>query len=191
MAERRGFWPVVAVGVASAALAAVGSSRGWATSSGSAAGLKMHETVSGSSAVPLTAALSLLVLASWGALLVTRGRTRRWLALVGLVAATGALLSLALGAGDARQAAERLVLGSPGAGDLTTRLTAWYYLTGLALVSGIVTLALAAVRSPSWPAMGSRYDAPGTRTSGSQALRSEEADEDMWRALDQGHDPTR
>jgi hypothetical protein len=35
--------------------------------------------------------------------------------------------------------------------------------------------------------MGSRYDAPAARREQQQAERSEQ---DLWRALDEGHDPT-
>ena len=45
---------------------------------------------------------------------------------------------------------------------------------------------LAAVRLvPSWPEMGSRYDAPG-----STPPPREETSLDLWRALDHGRDPT-
>jgi hypothetical protein len=38
---------------------------------------------------------------------------------------------------------------------------------------------------PVWPEMGSRYDAPATRP------QAEDLDDlDLWRAIDQGHDPT-
>ena len=55
--------------------------------------------------------------------------------------------------------------------------TAWPWVT---LAAGVVLLATGlytAVRGPSWPALGSRYDAPQRR-------------DDAWAALDRGEDPT-
>jgi hypothetical protein len=55
------------------------------------------------------------------------------------------------------------------------------------LVAAVIALAAFAVavrRAPRWPAMGSRYDAPGARTA------EPATEQDMWRALDEGHDPT-
>jgi hypothetical protein len=50
--------------------------------------------------------------------------------------------------------------------------------------------ALAAVRFvPSWPEMGARYDAPaGARTEDEDATPKENID--IWKALDEGRDPT-
>ena len=58
----------------------------------------------------------------------------------------------------------------------------------MALVGSLLALAAAvlAVRfCGAWPEMGSRYDAPATRP------QPEDLDAlDLWRAIDQGHDPT-
>jgi Tryptophan-associated transmembrane protein (Trp_oprn_chp) len=40
----------------------------------------------------------------------------------------------------------------------------------------------------SWPEMGSRYDAPGRRAEAEDPARMEEID--LWRAIDEGRDPT-
>jgi hypothetical protein len=50
--------------------------------------------------------------------------------------------------------------------------------------------AIAAVRLvPTWPEMGSRYDAPGAApTPPPDPAEMDEAD--LWRAIDQGRDPT-
>jgi uncharacterized membrane protein (TIGR02234 family) len=47
---------------------------------------------------------------------------------------------------------------------------------------GVVTTRFASV----WPTMGSRYDAPPVRPS----AQAEQDDNDMWKALDEGRDPT-
>ena len=46
---------------------------------------------------------------------------------------------------------------------------------------------LAAVRlTPSWPEMGTRYDSP----TGEVAPVEPEGNLELWKALDEGHDPT-
>ena len=48
---------------------------------------------------------------------------------------------------------------------------------------------LAVRLAPTWPEMGSRYDAPGAAsTTGEQS--APETDQDLWHALDEGRDPT-
>ncbi len=53
---------------------------------------------------------------------------------------------------------------------------------------------LAAVRlAPQWPEMGSRYDAPtSAAAAGAVVARpvAEQSNLDLWRSLDEGHDPT-
>ena len=65
-----------------------------------------------------------------------------------------------------------------------TSLTAWYWVAGVGAAVCLFTLAVAVRKAPSWPAMGSRYDAPAARAAGPAT------DQDLWRAMDEGHDPT-
>ena len=67
---------------------------------------------------------------------------------------------------------------------------------GLALVLSVLAVLPAAIavrRVGGWPEMGTRYDAPGD-----QAATRPSADEDdepssldLWKAIDEGRDPTR
>jgi uncharacterized membrane protein (TIGR02234 family) len=117
--------------------------------------------------------------------LVLRGRARRFAAVVGALAAAGVLGSVLLGAGAAQDAASTAVQAQGATGDaLAVSLTAWYWVTGLAAALTLGTLVVAVRKAPSWPAMGSRYDAPAARSS------TPATDQDLWRALDEGHDPT-
>jgi hypothetical protein len=88
--------------------------------------------------------------------------------------------------GDAAQDAAVAAVQAQGAtGDaLAASVTAWYWVTGLAAALTLGTLLVAVRKAPSWPAMGSRYDAPATRSA------TPATDQDLWRALDEGHDPT-
>ena len=150
---RRTFGPVVLLGLASAALSAVAGNRDWATSP------EAHPVLGDTSArAPLAGALALVVLACWGVLLVTRGAVRRAVAVLAVLAALGVLAAVLLGYGAAADG----LRDSMDRADADVSRTGWYW-TGLvaALVSALT--ALAAVRfTPHWPAMGSRYDAPGT-----------------------------
>jgi hypothetical protein len=61
---------------------------------------------------------------------------------------------------------------------------AWAALVG---AIGSVLATLAAVRlTPGWPEMGTRYDSPA----GEAAPVEPEGNLELWKALDEGHDPT-
>lgn len=185
--SRRGrdpsYLPTVLAGLAGAGLAAVAGSRQWAVTDADAAGIKVHTSVTGAEAQPLVAASALVALAAWGVVLVIRGRLRRLVAAVGLVASAGALVSVALGFTAAQDAALEAAIAKGATDAFVTSLSLWYYLAGLGALIATAAFIVAVVRSPRWPAMGSRYDAPSAR-SGSTP------DDDMWRALDEGRDPT-
>jgi uncharacterized membrane protein (TIGR02234 family) len=197
MAERaRSFGPTVLAGLAGATLAAVAASRDWARASGSAAGVHVAAAVKGSTSAPLAVALALVALAAWGVVLVLRGRVRRAVALLGALAAAGAALATAVAFHRAQDDAVRAVVTRGGTGDaFDSSLTGWYYLCLVAAVVTLVGFAVAVVRSPRWPSMGSRYDAPAARTAPDGAAGAADpspatAEQDMWHALDDGRDPT-
>lgn len=182
------FAPTVALGVAAAALTAVATTRDWLTVH-VGAGLVPQDVLAGlREASPLGSALSLVVLAAWGTILVSRRRTRRVTALVAAVAA------LALGvvivtwlSGAADSARDTLRLGGVNQPDVG--LNPWVWLALLGTI-GSVALGLAAYLSaPGWPEMGSRYDAPGTRPAHSEQTDLD-APLEVWRAIDEGRDPT-
>jgi hypothetical protein len=117
--------------------------------------------------------------------LVLRGRARQVAALIGAAAAAGALASLVAAFGDAQDAALEAVMAQGATGDVfVTTMTAWYWVTGLAVTVCLATLVVAVRKARVWPAMGSRYDAPAARSA------TPATDQDLWRALDEGHDPT-
>ena len=185
MAERdRSFGPTVLVGLAATVLTAVGATRDWATATGDASGITVDAVATGAESSPLTAALALVALAAWGAVLVLRGRVRRLVAVVGLLAVLGAVVGL-VDAFDGAQNDALDALAGQGTGDVAAAsLTGWYWATGVGGVLAAVAFGVAVARSPGWPAMGSRYDAPSARA------EAPTSDEDMWRAIDDGRDPT-
>ncbi len=184
----RSFGPAVLVGLGGAALAAVASGRGWATARGDAAGVEVSATVAGSDTAPLALALSLVALAAWGALLVLRGRVRRVVAVIGTLAAGGVVAAVAERFDGAQDDAREAVVGAGATGDtFASVLTGWYWAAGAGALLTLVALVVAVVRAPRWPAMGSRYDAPSARR---EQQAAEPSEQDLWRALDEGHDPT-
>ena len=78
-----------------------------------------------------------------------------------------------------------LLIDSGGTGDtFTSSLTGWYYACAVGAVLTLAAFLVAVVAAPRWPAMGSRYDAPAARSA------QPRTEQDLWRALDEGHDPT-
>ena len=186
-APRRGtFGSVVLVGVLAAALAAVASSKRWAELGSTDARL-VATWIGSSGELPIASALSLAALASWGALLVSRGQWRRWIAVLGLVIALGSLATAIVGytraPSDLRHAAENslgnALSSSPG-------LTGWYWAAVAADVIVVLALLVAVRDAPAWPTMSSRYDSPATAREPTEMRSSL----DVWKALDQGADPT-
>ena len=191
-APRRTFGPVVLLGMASAGLAALAGSRAWVgfdvakdpdTGSGGAYSSTIGISLTGLPEAPLVAALAFVVLASWGVLLVTRGRVRRGMAVLAVVASAGMLVA----------AVVALVTTPDSLRDTFAELqvpvdvhrTAWPWVGVAASLVACVAAVLAWRLVPSWPEMGSRYDAPGAAHE-----PQEETSLDLWRALDHGRDPT-
>ena len=185
----RGFGPVVLLGLASAGLATVAAGRTWATATPVADGGGFEgmpaATVTGADVAPLALPLGLVALAAWGAILVLRRRGRRVVSVLGLLATAGAAVTAAMLAHTAPDVARRDL------GDVSAELstTAWPFVTiGAALVAA-VAFALAWRAAPTGPEMSSRDDAPA----GSEPDATADASDDtrgLWKALDEGHDPT-
>jgi uncharacterized membrane protein (TIGR02234 family) len=189
----RTFLPTVLAGLVTAVLAAVAGAQDWASAHGEAGGIAVSGTVTGSDSQPLVPSLALVALAAWGALLVLRGRARRVVAVVGAVAAFGALVAAVAGFGDLADdaVAAAVAQGGTRTDAFRTDVTAWYFLAAAGSLLTGLALTLAAVRAPGWPAMGERYDAPSARRTGHASHGDATGDEtDMWKALDEGRDPT-
>jgi len=178
---RRLFAPAVLAGLVGSGLAALAGSKPWAAPD-SRAGSTLVDHSGGH--VPLAGALGLVALACWGVVLVTRGRVRRAVAALGLLVTTGLVVTTVLGRSSALDSA-RAATVALGTRNTSAHVTGWWW---AALVGSLLALAASGVAvrfCGSWPEMGSRYDGPATRP------RIEDLDElDLWRAIDQGRDPT-
>lgn len=182
------FLPVVATGLGAAALAAVAGNQAWATlDDGSGTEVARASALLTDATAPPVTALALVVLAAWGVVLVSRGLARRAVTWLGLLAALG-LVGFAVGAWVST--AGDLAADTSGAAEASRTL--WSH---VGVVSAVVALAAGAVATRavrSWPEMGRRYDAPGDGVSApAEATPPEEQSNlDLWRAIDEGHDPT-
>ncbi|WP_243060246.1 Trp biosynthesis-associated membrane protein [Nocardioides sp. SR21] len=183
--RRRSFGPVVLLGLGGGTLAAVGGNRQAVTGEASSANLKL--TFDGS--MPLVTALALVALASWGVLLVTRGRVRRAMAALGTLAAAGALAAAIAAypqvSDDLREQLQQLGIDNGDVGP-----TGWYWAALLGTVLALVAGVLATLWCRAWPEMGRRYDAPTGAVPVVEAPPEEQSSLDLWKALDEGRDPT-
>ena len=185
---RRHMAGVVALGLSGSGLVAVAGSKPWAdlpTKSGPI-GLNADELLK----QPLCGALGLLLLATWGVILVTGPLTRRIAAGFSLVVVAGVVMTVINGWSIASRAAEQLGGGTP-----TRNNWIWAALIGAVVVGAASGLALRL--APTWPTMSARYDSPvsaGPTLQTSEVVGSEEGGSDtqreLWEQITDGHDPT-
>jgi uncharacterized membrane protein (TIGR02234 family) len=189
-AARTSFVRTAVAGVAGAALAAVSAGQTWATATVSSPATR-SAVAKGTEVAPLALPLCLVALAAWGSVLVLRRTGRRVVALLGLAAAAGAVVVVVASLGRRAEAARDVL----GADQARVSTTAWPYVALVAAVVTTVAFAVAVRRAASWPEMSRRYDAPdGAAHGGSEGPAAgspaEPSDRDLWRALDEGRDPT-
>ena len=194
MGERRGtFGPVVLLGLAAGTLAAVAGARPWAegasgrvdTTTDSAA-----NQLGTAQEMPLALALALVVLACWGVLMVTRGLVRRTVAGLAAVAALGLVVTCIVGFGSVQDGLTEALLRASGTDTAAVSLTGWYAAACVGAVLSLVATFAAVTLVPDWPEMGQRYDAPSGRTATSTDTAGTAGNLELWKALDEGDDPT-
>ena len=194
--RRRTFGPVVLAGLAAAAMGAVAGSNPWVVdpSGGPTAdpvpGIEVTDPVAAAGEMPLAFALSLVLLAVWGVLLVTRGPVRRTVAGLGLLVAGGLVATVVVGSFTVNERVNDAIL-ERGSDVLGTE-SAWLWVAAVAALVSIVASTLAVLWSPAWPEMGSRYDAPvgGPEAEPAAAPPGERSNVDLWKSMDEGRDPT-
>jgi hypothetical protein len=190
MPEQEGrtfFAPVVLLGLASSGLAAIASAKPWLGSGTPAATDASQTALDQGVKFPLASAVSLVLLAVWGVLLVTRGVVRRAFAVLALLASVGLVVTVVVARSTLRADKADSLAASFGRQVGAVGWTGWFWTTAVAAVLAVVAGGLAVVLVRRWPEMGSRYDAP-TATAPSDEIESER---DLWHALDEGRDPTR
>ncbi len=182
--QRRTFGPVVLTGIVGSGLVALAGSKPWAAPD-STAGSTLVDKTGGH--VPLASALALVALAGWGVVLVTRGRVRQAVAVLVAVVSAGVVATAVLGRSSALDSARRATvdLGEAVSG---AHVTGWWWVAVPASVVALVAAVAAVSWCGSWPEMGRRYDAPVAAGAGADPATMDEGD--LWRAIDQGRDPT-
>ena len=190
--RRRTFGPVVLVGLVAAGLASVAASNPWLSGGATSTEASSTLTVSFDPAEsPLAAALGLVLLATWGVLLVTRGLFRRAMAWLGAAAAAGYAVTTAVAPWQLRGAVEESILSATGTVEADLGVTAWWWAALAAAALACATSAVGVLWVRHWPEMGTKYDAPagaGSTPVADEAVPTENID--IWKALDQGRDPT-
>lgn len=188
---RRLYAPVVLGVLATGGLAFVALGRTWESARVAADGLPGDVVkVSGSDAYPLASALALVVVTAAIAVLATGRRVRRGVGALVVVASAGAVIALVDGRSALDSAISDAVTASPaftgGGGSVVRSTTSWDVVAIAAFVVAAALGVVVAVLADRWPTMSGRYEAP----SASSAPAVPETEADIWKALDEGRDPT-
>lgn len=189
--RRRMYAPVVLVLLASGGLVFVAAKQAWTKATVKTTGLPVDEvSVSGADALPLVSALSVVVSAGALAIIAASVRLRRIIAGIVILTALGGIMIIATGGGTVDSAFERAVDRSPAfAGATMPEAQTSFLWPALAVFGFLVAFiaGIAALRwSDAWPTMSSRYDAPASHA----PIVEAETDADVWKAQDEGQDPT-
>lgn len=171
MAPRRELLVALALVLVGAALALLASTQPWV----SIAGLVEVTGTRGRQVSPGAFALGLVGLAGLVAVLATRSLGRRIVGALVVLAGLGLVWTSGWARSDRGWAGYGLPAGEP-----SSTVWPWVSVAGgvLLVLGGVLTL----VRGGRWPGMSSRYDRP--------SRRSRTSEDDTWRALDRGEDPT-
>jgi len=190
VSSRRLYAPVVLGTLAAGGLAFFAASRTWAHVKVATDGLPSDSVdVTGSDAQPLVSALALVVVAAALAVLASSPRVRRVVGGFTIVVALAAAAVVLLGGSSLDNAVEHAVKESPaytGTGDHDFTTSVWKWVTALAFLVAASLGGITARLGALWPTMSSRYDAPAARP----AVTAPQSDAEMWKALDEGRDPT-
>lgn len=197
MTPRATFGPAVLLGLGAGALCAVAGTRDWVVpdidrDNNAAGGATLWD--SWVVDAPLAGALALVVLASWGVVLVTRGRVRRLVALLALLGSVG-LVVTTVWLGVEGPDTLRDTLDDPSARavlagqSVEPTYSGWFWASVVGAPLSVVAAGIAVRFAPHWPEMGSRYDAPtGGRDTATTGKPTNNLD--LWKAIDEGEDPT-
>jgi uncharacterized membrane protein (TIGR02234 family) len=148
-------------------------------------------SVDGAEVAPVAAALAVVCLAGFGAVLATRGWVRRALGVAIVGCAAAVVVVAVIPASTTSLLEDALSARGWTGGPYERSLTAWRVSAAIAGAVAMVAGAAVARFAGSWATMGTRYDSPaeGRRARG-PAPDEPMSDSAAWRALDDGADPT-
>ena len=191
--DRRWFAPTVVGTLALGGLMFLGASRTWVSAAVRAEGLPTDEVaVTGADGLPVVAAMALVVAAGGLAVLSTRGRLRQVVGCVIVAASLLILVFVLTGAAQLESAFDDAVRQSAAftGGDIPEPDgSAWRWIVGACAVLTSALGALAVASSAQWPTMSGRYDRPGA-VEEPTVDPDEASGSELWKALDDGRDPT-
>lgn len=187
---RRWYAPTVLGLLAAGGAAFLAASRQWVGATVASDGLPSDTIeVTGSQAIPLVGALALVVVTAALAVLATGGRIRRGVGVITVLAAATGLWVVVTGGGAVDRAFADAVEQSPAftGGDVppSSQSLLWPIVAGVAFTIATALGVLTVAVGHRWSAMSRRYEAPaGT------APTQPKTEADIWKALDEGRDPT-
>jgi len=173
--------PVVVLLLTSGGGALLASRAAWSTATASPAGLpEVDLSVTGTDVAPGAVGLALVVMAAAAGVLAAGPRLRRGIGCLVVAAAVGGIV-VVLTASDAAARSRALDRAAVSGVEVAWSGTAMPVLAALAFGVAVVLGVAVAVLGPRWSTMGRRFEAPSAR----------EADPaDLWKAMDDGLDPT-
>ena len=191
MNPRRLYGPSVLGAVGTGGLAFLAATRAWASTTVKADGVPSAAVeISGSDAVPLVSALALVIVASALAVLAASVRVRRAVGAFIVIVAIAGLVMVLTAEGAVSRAVDKAVQDSPAfIGTNSPEVvnhSAWLQVTAFAFLLAALIGAAITRYAGEWPTMGRKYDAPKAHATTGEI--STEAD--IWKALDDGKDPT-
>lgn len=187
---RRAYVPTVLGLLALGGVAFFAASRQWVGATVASDGLPSDQiALTGADTVPLVSALALVVVTAALAVLATGGRLRRTVGVVAVVAAVGGLWVVLTSGAPIDRAFADAVAESPaftgGTDPASDRSVLWPVVAGVALAAAAALGGLTAAIGHRWPTMSRRYESPGAA-----APTAPRTEAEIWKALDEGRDPT-
>lgn len=191
--DRRWFAPTVVGTLALGGLMFLGASRTWASAAVRADGLPTDEVaVTGADGLPIIAAMALVVAAGGLAVLSTRGRLRQVVGALIVAASLLVIVFVLTGSAQLESAFDDAVSQSAAftGGEVPEPDgSVWRWIVGACALLTAGFGALTVASSAQWPTMSGRYDRPGATEE--QAVDPDDASgSELWKALDDGRDPT-
>jgi uncharacterized membrane protein (TIGR02234 family) len=190
VSPRRLYGPVVLATLAAGGLAFFAASRTWARVEVATDGLPSDVVeVTGTDAQPLVPALALVVVTAALAVLAASARLRRVVGVLTVLVSVGAIVVLATGGSavvDAARAAVELSPAYTGSTEVDPATSPWRFVAMAAFAFAALLGAVTVRFAGRWPTMGARFEAPGSVA----PTAAPETSTDIWKALDEGRDPT-
>ena len=191
MNPRRLYGPVVLGTLAAGGVAVFAASRTWAHATVTADGVPSAPIdVSGTDAVGIVSALALVVVAAALAVLAASARVRRGVGALVVLVSVIAVVVIITAAGALDDAVASAVHDSPAfIGNNTPDEVShgvWRWVCLVAFLAAASVGVVIARFGAYWPTMGRKYDAPAAHT----PVETIETEADIWKALDDGRDPT-